>query len=94
MKLVDIKNSPRKDKRLVATVDALGKLHKIHFGLKGGSTFLEHGDENKKDNYIKRHIVNENHTNPLTAGFWARWILWNKPTLNESIADVKRKFDL
>jgi hypothetical protein len=27
-----------------------------------------------------------------TAGFWSRWLLWNKPTIKESYDDIKRRF--
>ena len=26
----------------------------------------------------------------FTAGFWSRWMLWNKPTLEESYNDIKK----
>jgi len=29
-----------------------------------------------------------------TAGFWSKWILWNKPGLNASISDTRRRFGL
>jgi hypothetical protein len=29
-----------------------------------------------------------------TAGFWSRWLLWNKPTIKESYTDIKRRFDI
>jgi hypothetical protein len=46
----------------------------------------------KKDAYIARHKVNENWNEPTSAGALARFILWNKKTLNESISDFKRRF--
>ena len=29
---------------------------------------------------------------PTTAGFYAKHVLWNKPTMKESIADLNKKF--
>jgi hypothetical protein len=29
-----------------------------------------------------------------TAGFWSRWLLWNKPTIKESYMDIKKRFNL
>jgi hypothetical protein len=46
----------------------------------------------RKQNYILRHKSNEDSSNILTAGFWSRWLLWNKPTLRESITDIERNF--
>jgi hypothetical protein len=64
----------------------------ISFGQKGSDDFTMSGDENKKRNYLLRHKPNENWEDSDSAGFWARWLLWNKPSLEESIRDVERRF--
>ena len=66
----------------------------ISFGAKGYSDFTINKDENKKDNYIKRHEVNEDFTKRgiKTAGYLSRFILWNKPTIKESIKDLNNKY--
>lgn len=100
MKLLSIKTSDRKEKRYVAefcecngdTKCKSEKRKRTHFGFKGGSTYIDHGDDKKKDAYIARHKVNENWNEPTSAGALARFILWNKKTLNESISDFKRRF--
>ena len=100
MKLLSIKSSDRKEKRYVAEFcECIGeskckseKRKRTHFGFKGGSTYIDHKDDKKKDAYIARHKVNENWNDPTSAGALARYILWNKKTLTESIADFKRKF--
>ncbi len=94
MKLVAIKSSTRKGKRLMAVFDENGKEKVVHFGFDGGKTYLDHGDTVKKANYIARHSVNEDWTNPMTAGALSRYILWNKPTLSASIADFTKRFRL
>lgn len=69
---------------------------KISFGAKGYSDFImdpKH-DEQRRINYIKRHEVNENWNDLLKAGTWSRYILWNKPTLNQSIRDMERLFNI
>ncbi len=66
----------------------------IHFGQRGSSTYLDHKDEDKKKAYLARHKPNEDWNNPLTAGALSRFILWNKKTLTESIADFKKRFKL
>jgi len=94
MKVV-ISKSDRPEKRLKAVfTDDSKKKKTVHFGLKGGSTYIDHGDDKKKDAYIARHRVNENFNDPMTAGALARWILWNKKTLSASIADFKKRFNL
>ncbi len=93
---VKIIDSTAKNKRLTAIfTDADGKKVKTqNFGLKGGSTFIDHKDETKKKNYLARHKVRENWNDYMSAGSLARYILWNKPTLTASIADYKKRFNL
>lgn len=100
MKLLSIKPSDRKEKRYVAEFcqcDGESKCKseerkKTHFGYKGGSTYIDHKDDKKKDAYIARHKVNENWNDRTSAGALARYILWNKKTLSASIADFKTRF--
>lgn len=66
----------------------------VSFGAEGMSDFTKHKDEERKELYLKRHKKNENWENPMTAGSLSRYILWNKPTLKDSIADYKKRFDL
>ena len=67
---------------------------RVKFGAEGSKTFLDHKDDKKKENYLARHKVRENWNDPYTAGALSRWILWNKKTLRESIADYKKRFNL
>jgi len=97
MKLVSIKPSTNFDKKLMAT---FSNGRTIHFGAKGlkDFTIYSKGDKDvakqKKDAYIARHKVNENWNDPTTAGALSRWILWNLPTKEASIADFKKRFNL
>jgi hypothetical protein len=67
----------------------------IHFGSSPYEDYTTHKDDKRKTNYLKRHH-NEDWT--ITgidkAGFWSRWILWNKTTLQESIKDVEEMFGI
>ena len=92
VELVSIKPSPRKAKKLVATFNVNGKVVKTHFGAAGMSDFTKHKDEERKKNYIARHSVNEDWSDPVKAGTLSRYILWNKKTLEASIKDYKRRF--
>ena len=67
---------------------------KVYFGADGYSDFTIHKDEARKMKYINRHQKNENWTKSGidTAGFWARWLLWNKPTIKASYEDIKKRF--
>lgn len=64
----------------------------VHFGAAGYEDYTIHHDPKRRQSYIKRHQVREDWTNPNTSGFWAYWLLWNKPTLAESIHDVESRF--
>lgn len=68
----------------------------VHFGAKGYSDYTGHKDKNRKKRYIIRHWKNENWNKSgiFTAGFWSRWILWNKPTFHASLDDVTKRFNL
>ena len=94
MKLISIKPSTAKEKRYTATFEKDGKKKTTNFGFKGGSTFIDHKDEEKKKAYLARHRVNENWNDPTSAGSLARYILWNKTTLGASISDFKKRFNL
>lgn len=68
---------------------------KVYFGASGMSDYTIHKDEERKLRYIKRHSgMNENwgKSGINTAGFWSRWLLWNKPTLEASYNDIKKRF--
>jgi hypothetical protein len=68
---------------------------KVYFGAKGYSDFiLSDGDKLKKKNYLARHSKNEDWSiNGIEkAGFWSRYILWNKTTIKSSIKDIEKKF--
>tara|TARA_Y100000816_G_C25986173_1_gene515060 strand:+ start:375 stop:668 length:294 start_codon:yes stop_codon:yes gene_type:complete len=84
---VYIQKSKAKDKRLMAKFPN----KTTHFGLKGGNTYLEHGDDKTKDNYLKRHKVRENWADYTSAGSLSKNILWNKKTMKSSINDLNSK---
>lgn len=69
----------------------------LHFGAKGMSDFTIHKDENRKKRYLARHNpkkTKERWDIPDTPGSLSRWVLWNKPTLQGSINDYKKRFKL
>jgi hypothetical protein len=65
-----------------------------HFGQKGGSTYIDHGDKAKRDAYIKRHKVNEN-WDAINAGSLSRFILWGDSTnIKNNIKYYKKRFNI
>ena len=67
---------------------------KVYFGAAGMSDFTIHKDPVRKLKYVVRHQKRENWTKTGidTPGFWSHWYLWNKPTLQASYDDIKKKF--
>lgn len=85
--------SPRFNKRFMLLTPSQKK---IHFGAKNGSTYIDHGDKLKKNNYIKRHSkLNEDWNNIETPGALSMYLLWGKyPDLNKNIKDVEKTFGI
>ncbi len=63
---------------------------RVYFGFSPMEDFTQHKDEARKEAYIKRHQKREDWNDPDTAGFWSRWLLWNKPTIRASYEDIKK----
>ena len=86
-----IKPSTKLDKKYTAIID---NKKQVHFGQAGASDYTLHKNHNRKKLYENRHKKNEDWSNPLTAGFYAKNILWNKPTIAESIKDTNKKYNV
>jgi hypothetical protein len=85
--------SRRKDKRYDAVfIDKSGKITRVPFGLLGGSTYLEHKDPVKRVNYIARHRVNEDWSDPYKPGTLSRYILWEYTSLSQGLKNYKTRF--
>jgi len=71
-----------------------GRSRTIHFGAAGMSDFTKHRDPERKEAYIRRHRARESWgaSGSDTAGFWSRWLLWNKPSVGGSVRDIERRF--
>ena len=85
---IAISRSPRKNKKFVADVNG----RKVHFGDSNYDDFTTHRNEQRKKNYISRHRKNENWNDVRTAGFYAKNVLWNRPTISESLKDMNSRF--
>ena len=92
MKLVSITKGDREGKKWKAVFQDPKKT--THFGATGYEDYTQHGNDERKDAYIRRHKKNENWDKPTTAGALSRWILWNKKSFRDSVSDFKRRFNL
>ena len=84
-----IKPSRKAGKQYDAIID--GK-KTVSFGATGYSDYTQHKDPERKQRYLNRHKKSENWSDPKTAGFYATNVLWNKPSLTASIADINTRF--
>ena len=55
-----------------------------------------HKDEARQQRYIVRRQKNAdfNKSGSYTSCFWAHWLLWNLPTLEASICDENKRFNM
>lgn len=100
---VKLVESPKKENKLRLMIydNELNHLKNIDFGATGYKDYIYYfhytSRENalkKKENYIKRHTVNEDWTKPFSKGTLSRYILWNKHSLKESWRDYLKRFNL
>jgi len=82
MQITKIEESPIKNKRYRVTMSD-GKHY--DFGLKNGSTYLEHKDPIKRTNYLKRHMGNETEKYLIknlipSPSLFSAYLLWGNST--------------
>ena len=69
------------------------KIKSTQFGDKRYENYTIHKDEKRKELYKKRHHKDKIN-DPMTAGALSWWILWNKPTIEQSIRDYEKRFNI
>ena len=94
VKLISIKESDKPDKKLMATFETEGRTKTTHFGSKGMDDYTITKDKEQRDRYRQRHKKDLDTKDPTRAGYLSWFILWNKPTIKESIKDYKKRFNL
>ena len=94
--LVSIVPSQRAGKKWDAVFEDMltGNLWAVPFGAEGASDFTQHRDPVRKRAYLARHWARERWDNPFSPGSLARYILWDAPTIEESIAIYRHRFNL
>jgi hypothetical protein len=88
--IIYLKKSNKGDKKWMVYID--GKT--IHFGAFGMSDYTIHKDKERMHRYENRHKNRENwkKSGIKTAGFWSKWLLWNKPSFKASKSDIEKRF--
>lgn len=91
-----ITKSTKGDKKFMAIITSDSRKKTVHFGASGYEDYTIHKDYERMLRYTNRHQSREDWTiNGIrSAGFWSKWILWNKPTLQGSIRDTAKRFGL
>ncbi len=92
---VEIKPSKLKTKKFTATFYDGKKKVKTKARFESAySDFTIHKDPKRKKRYIDRHKKREDFEAYMTAGSLSRYVLWEKPDLQKSIAFYKKRFNL
>lgn len=94
MKVV-LTKSPKREKKFRAYFVESGR--HVDFGQRGYSDYTIHKDEERMHRYLNRHDgMGETWgvKGIQSAGFWARWLLWSKPSLSEAKKLMSKKFKI
>ena len=92
MKFISLEKSNKPNKKLV--IKFSDPTLTIHFGSKNSLTYLDHHDKHKRNNYLKRHIVNEDWEN-VNARSLAAHLLWGHTTdLKTNLLNYLNKFEI
>lgn len=93
---VNIKPSTSQGKKMMAIFydEAKKKVKTTHFGAVGYDDYTGHQDLQRKMNYLSRHETREDWNDYMSSGCLSKYILWNKPSLTESIKDYMNRFKL
>lgn len=92
IKLINITQSDRKDKRFAAKFDIDGKTKTVHFGADSLNTYIDHKDKNRRKNYKNRH-QHDKIDDPTTAGALSYHVLWGEHTnLKDNLRDYRKRF--
>lgn len=86
--------SSNKHKKYAVDVISDNQHKTVYFGHNQYEDYTLHHDPNRMENYVKRHQRRENWDldGIDTPGFWSRWLLWNKPSFNDSLEDIEKRF--
>ena len=82
--IISITSSPRKTKRFRVTMDD-GRV--FDFGYDKGTTYIDHGDENKRLAYWKRHYANPTEKRLIdnlvpSPALFSAYLLWGRHPLD------------
>lgn len=98
MELIDIVDSPRQNKRFRAIFRREnGRTFHRDFGSPGATTFADIADPQKRAAYLARHgaaAAGQDWNRPDTPGALSRWILWERPNMQQAVNMFRQRFGL
>jgi hypothetical protein len=95
MRILHIEKSPKKNKRFRVYLDN-DKYY--DFGLDTGSTYIDHYDEHKRENYLKRHLGNKKENELInnlipSPSLFSAYLLWGPYTeITQNIKHLNKLF--
>ena len=88
--IVYIRESTRPGKKWMAQVREDGLRKAVHFGQQGASDYTLNKDDARRASYLARHGSKEDWSRDgvLTPGWLSRWLLLDKRTLPQALANI------
>ena len=94
MELLEFVESNKKDKKYKIVFNINNRKKTFHFGNKNSITYVEGGDEKKRQNYLKRHSVREDWNN-INNGSLSAGILWGDTNdLTTNLNEYLKEFNI
>ena len=101
MRIGGLQASKKKDKRYVIHIVDGNKVKSYDFGLKGGTTFIDHKDEAKRLAYLARHMSPGSKEKELienlipSPALFSAVLLWGpNKTLTENVVALQKQFNM
>jgi len=96
MKLLEIKESTKPDKKLMAVFQSdSGRKKTTHFGASGMDDYTITKDKEQRERYRTRHKKDLDTGDATKAGYLSYYILWGESTSRAAnISAYKRRFNL
>lgn len=67
-----------------------GKIKVVSFGKSDEKDFTQHKDKNLRDFYDFKYKDKHNWNDLMTPNALSKWILWNKPEMEQSVKSYKK----
>ena len=92
------KSDKPEKKYYVEVGESEGRRKRIYFGASGMKDYTTHNPlerDERRRNYLSRHRATENWSDPNTAGFWAKHLLWgDTPSVQTNLRRTLSRFNL